>query len=68
MTLDSLLALAAALFSGALAVAALFKRRSLARWCFFAGMGTLAAESAFGGIALSRRSRRKLRIGNLSFS
>ena len=53
MTFDSLLAFAAALFSGALAVAALFKRRSLARWCFFAGMGTLAAESALGGISLA---------------
>ena len=53
MTLDSVLAFGAAVFSGALAVAALFKRRSLARWCFFAGMGTLAAESALGGISLA---------------
>lgn len=48
-----MLAFAAALFSGVLAVAALFrKQRSLARWCFFAGMATLAIESALEGISL----------------
>ena len=53
MTTSSLLAFAAALFSGALALAVLLrKRRSFARWCFFAGMGTLAVESALGGISL----------------
>ena len=53
MTSDSLLAFAAAFFSGALAVAVLFrKRRSFAAWCFFAGMATLAVESALGGISL----------------
>jgi hypothetical protein len=53
VTLSSLLAFAAALSSGALAVAVLFrKRRSFAAWCFFAGMATLAVESALGGISL----------------
>ena len=53
MTSSSLLAFAAALFSGALAVAVLFrKRRSIATWCFFAGMGTLSVESALGGMSL----------------
>ena len=53
MTSSSFLAFAAALFSGALAVAVLFrKRRSFASWCFFAGMGTLAVESALGGMSL----------------
>jgi len=53
VTSSSLLAFAAALFCSALALAApLYKRRSLAGWCFFAGMGTLALESAFGGMSL----------------
>ena len=53
MTPDSVLAFAAALSSGVLAGAALLrKRRSFASWCFFAGMGTLAIESALGGISL----------------
>jgi putative PEP-CTERM system histidine kinase len=53
MTLDTALAFAAALFSGALAVAALCgKRRSFARWCFFAGMATLSVESASAGMSL----------------
>ena len=53
MTSSSILAFAAALSSGALAVAVLFrKRRSFAGWCFFAGMATLAVESALGGISL----------------
>jgi putative PEP-CTERM system histidine kinase len=43
----------AALFSAALALAALLRRRrSLATWCFFAGMSALAVESVFGGMAL----------------
>ena len=49
------------LFSGALAVAALLNgRRSLARWCFFAGMVTLAAESALGGISLAESQPEKV--------
>ena len=53
MTSSSLLAFAAALFSSALAVAVLFrKRRSFAGWCFFAGMAALSIESALGGISL----------------
>ena len=51
MTLNSALALAAAMFSAALAVAAACRgRRSLATWCFSAGMLTLALESLFGAI------------------
>jgi putative PEP-CTERM system histidine kinase len=47
------MAFAAALFSSALAVVVLFrKRRSFAGWCFFAGMMTLAIESVLGGISL----------------
>ncbi len=53
MTSSSILAFAAALSSGALALAALFrKRRTFAGWCFFAGMATLAVESAVGAISL----------------
>ena len=53
MTSTSWLAFAAAFFSGAMAVATLFRQpASLARWCFFAGMATLALESAFAGISL----------------
>jgi len=48
---NSVLALAAATFSAALAVAAACqKRRSLATWCFSAGMLTFALESLFGAI------------------
>ena len=54
MTSDSLLAFAAALFSGVLAILAPIRNRdSLASWCFFAGMATLAIESALGGLSLS---------------
>ena len=61
MTSGSVLALGATLFSGALAVAALLDgRRSLARWCFFAGMATLAAESALGGISLAASQPEKV--------
>ncbi len=53
MTLSSLLAFSAAIFSGALAIAApLRKRRSLASWLFCAGMATLALESFLGGMSL----------------
>jgi putative PEP-CTERM system histidine kinase len=61
VTTSSLFAFAAAVFSGALALAVLFgKRRSFARWCFFAGMGTLAAESALGGISLQASQPEKV--------
>jgi len=53
VTSSSILAFAAALSSGALAVPVLFrKRRTFAGWCFFAGMATLAVESAVGAISL----------------
>ena len=46
-----MLALAAGSFSAALAVAAVCRgRRSLATWCFAAGMVTFALESLFGAI------------------
>ena len=52
MTPNSVLALAAAMFSAALAVAAACrKQRSLATWCFSVGMLTFALESLFGAIA-----------------
>ena len=61
MTSDSLLAFAAALFSGVLAIVApLFNRRSLASWCFFAGMATLSIESAVGGISLRESQPEKV--------
>jgi putative PEP-CTERM system histidine kinase len=48
---SSVLALAAAIFSTALAAAAACrKQRSLATWCFSAGMLTFALESLFGAI------------------
>ena len=51
MSPNSVLALAAATFSVALAVAAACRRRrSLATWCFSAGMLTFALESLFGAI------------------
>src|SRR5438552_12504091 len=51
MSLNWVLALAAATFSAALAVAAACRRRrSLATWCFSAGMLTFALESLFGAI------------------
>ena len=51
MSLNSVLALGAATFSAALAVAAACRRRrSLATWCFSAGMLTFALESLFGAI------------------
>src|SRR5207244_5256540 len=51
---NSVLALVAATFSAALAVAAACRgRRSLATWCFSAGMLTFALESLFGGIWLA---------------
>src|SRR5215468_1140959 len=51
MSPSYLLALAAAAFSAALAVVApCRKRRSVASWCFSAGMLTLALESVFGAM------------------
>ena len=51
MSLNSALALAAAMFSAALAVAAPCRaRHSLATWSFSAGMLTFALESLFGAI------------------
>jgi putative PEP-CTERM system histidine kinase len=48
---NSVLALAAGSFSAALAMAAACrKRRSLATWCFSAGMLTFALESLFGAL------------------
>jgi putative PEP-CTERM system histidine kinase len=49
---NTVLALAAGVFSTALAAAAACrKQRSLATWCFSAGMLTFALESLFGAIA-----------------
>jgi putative PEP-CTERM system histidine kinase len=48
---NTVLALAAGMFSAALAAAACRKQRSLATWCFSAGMLTFALESLFGAIA-----------------
>jgi putative PEP-CTERM system histidine kinase len=51
VSLNSALALAAGVFSAALAVAAVCRgRRSLPTWCFSAGMLTFALESLFGAI------------------
>lgn len=51
MSFNSALALGAGMFSAALAVAAACRaRRSLATWCFSAGMLTFALESLFGAI------------------
>ena len=53
MTLNSLPAFAAALFSGALGLLVLLhKPRSVASWCFFAGMEMLAVKSALDGVSL----------------
>jgi putative PEP-CTERM system histidine kinase len=61
VTSSSLLAFAAALVSSALGVAALFGTgRTFARWCFFAGMATLAAESVFAGVSLQASQPEKV--------
>lgn len=53
MSFNFVLTLAAAMFSTALAIAAACQaRRSLATWCFSAGMLTFALESLFGAIWL----------------
>ncbi len=52
MSLNTVLALAAGMFSAALAAAAACrKQRSLATWCFSGGMLIFAFESLFGAIA-----------------
>jgi putative PEP-CTERM system histidine kinase len=52
VSFNSALALAAAMFCAALGMAAACRgRRSLATWCFSAGMLTFALESLFGAIA-----------------
>ena len=52
MSPNTVLALATGMFSAALAAAAACrKQRSLATWCFSAGMLTFALESLFGAIA-----------------
>jgi putative PEP-CTERM system histidine kinase len=51
VSLNTILAIAASVFSFALAAAAACRRRhSLATWCFSAGMLTFALESLFGAI------------------
>jgi N-terminal 7TM region of histidine kinase len=61
VTTSSLLAFAAALFSGGLAVAVLYSKwRSFASWCFFAGMSMLAVDSAFGGMSLQASHSEKV--------
>jgi putative PEP-CTERM system histidine kinase len=52
VSLNTVLALAAGMFSAALAAAAACrKQRSVATWCFSAGMLVFALESLFGAIA-----------------
>jgi putative PEP-CTERM system histidine kinase len=52
MNFDTLPAYAAALFSSALAVAALIRRRrTFAAWCFSAGMMIFCVESIFNGLS-----------------
>ena len=54
MNSNSIVALAAALFSAALAVAVVVrKRRSVASWCFCAGMTTLSIEALFDGLSFN---------------
>ena len=53
MTLFSILPFAAAIFSLLLAIVSLLrKKRSLATWCFFAGMAVLGIDSLFTGLTL----------------
>src|SRR5438105_11580803 len=61
MNSDSLLAFAAAVFGGVMALAALFRKRySLAGWCFFAGMATLAADSVLNGLTFEAHSSERI--------
>ena len=53
MNANTTLAFTAALFSLALTLAVIFrKQRSVANWCFSAGMTALAIESIFGGLSI----------------
>ncbi len=53
MNSNSLVAFLAATFSGTLAAALIIRRRhSIASWCFIAGIGTLALESALSGLSM----------------
>jgi len=53
VTLFSILPFAAAIFSLLLAIVSLLrKKRSLATWCFFAGMAVLGIDSLFTGLTL----------------
>ena len=52
MTLFSILPFAAAIFSLILALVSLLRKRSLATWCFFAGMVVLGMDSLFTGLSL----------------
>jgi hypothetical protein len=50
---NTALAFTAALFSLGLTLAVIFrKQRSVANWCFSAGMTALAIESIFGGLSV----------------
>ena len=54
MNSNSLVAFAAAVFSATLALAVVVRRRrSVARWCFCAGMITFAIEAAFDGLSFN---------------
>jgi putative PEP-CTERM system histidine kinase len=56
VSLNTVLALAAGMFSAALAVAAACReQRTVPTWCFSAGMLTFAVESLFGAIANNAR-------------
>ncbi len=53
MNANTALAFTAALFSFGLTLAVIFrKQRSVANWCFSAGMTALAIESIFGGLSV----------------
>lgn len=55
------MAFSAALFSGALALAAVFYgKRSITHWCFFSGMALISIESALGGISMSKLASEKV--------
>jgi putative PEP-CTERM system histidine kinase len=52
VTIFSYLPFAAAVLSLLMASVSLLRRRSLARWCYFAGMALLGVDSLFAGLAL----------------
>ena len=69
MNPNSVLALVAATFSAALAVAAACaRRRSLATWCFSVGMLTFGLESLFGAIWLDALLPEKAAFWATSYS